>query len=149
MFEWLGIESETECEEDEEDCIVEGNQESTFDQLAVVLIAAFAISILCLVLILLRLLLIFCPKVKQCFQNLKNKLIYGTFIRYVLLSSLKIQITLCFGLAIGDLIEVTPTKPAKDSSFVIVASTLLGALSLAPLLLGIILYRERRVLNEP
>ena len=72
---------------------------------------------------------------------------YGTFIRYILLSTLKIQITFGFGLAIGDLIEPTTLSPIKDKSYRITAVVFLTLLSLAPFYLGLVLYRKRAELS--
>ena len=115
LIEWFGGDKASDEEE-----------ESTFDQLAVVIIAAFVIFLLCFVLVILRLLLLICPKVKKCFDGLKRKLFFGTFLRYLLLSTLKVQITFSSGLAIGNLVEATPEKPAKDKTFVLVASIFMG-----------------------
>ena len=59
------------------------------------------------------------------------------------------QITLCYGLAIGNLISETVESPEKDTAYKVTASIFLAVLSLAPLILGIVLYRKRHQLNEP
>ena len=151
LIEWFGGDEASDCEEtssDSEEC-KNIEEESIFDQLAVVIIAAFVIFLLCFVLIILRLLLLVCPKVKRCFDGLKRKLFFGTFLRYLLLSTLKVQITFCSGLAIGNLFEATREKPAKDKTFVLVASVFMSVLSLAPIVIAIILFRKRRELKEP
>ena len=137
LLDWFGIQNECEgnCEE-----------ESTFDELAVVLLAAFVIVLLCLILIILKALVRCCgDKVKACFLILKQKLFYGTLIRYALLSSLKIQITFAAGLAIGPIIAATLLHPAKSTAFIVGAWITLIVLQLiVPLLFGTVLFRNRR-----
>ena len=90
VFDWLGIKEEnSDCKTEEDAQDNEECPKSTVDQLAVVLLGVFAIIFLILLLIILGILACFCPKVKQCFLNLKKKLFYGSIIRYLLLSSLK------------------------------------------------------------
>lgn len=66
----------------------------------------------------------------------------------MLLSSLKIQITLCIGLSIGSLIEATGENPEKDLTFKVIASVALALLNLAPFGLAIILFKKRGELSE-
>ena len=93
---WLGIEKDDS-----------GEQKSWFDDLAVVMI--FAIVLMFLFLILLIGVLVKChsPACISCLNGLKRKLFFGVLIRYLLLGTLKTQMSLCQGLSIGNLIPET------------------------------------------
>ena len=139
MHEWFGVEKE---EEDYE-------EKSIFDELFFVVLASSVVCLLFVILVLLCLCSRACDKCKACVQRLKQKLLYGTIIRYVLLSSLKTQMTMCAGLAVGRIIAPTPKQPAKDGSFVYTAVTMLTILNVAPFVFACALWRNRRKLKEP
>lgn len=82
-----------------------------------VFLVGIAILICCLVLLVLAVLVRKCPKLMSCYQGLKKKLAYGMPIRYLLLSTLKMQMTICGGLAIGGLVVATAKTPEKGSGF--------------------------------
>ena len=75
-------------EEEADDSEME--QESFLDKLAVFILAGILIMIILLILAILRLLISCCPKLQRCFQAIKRKIFYGTFISYLLLGTLKI-----------------------------------------------------------
>lgn len=66
------------------------NENSLFDSLAVVIIFGCSIVLAVLLLSILLCCKKTCPKVGKCYDALKQKLLYGTFIRYVQLGTLKI-----------------------------------------------------------
>ena len=57
--------------------------------------------------------------------------------------------SLCTGIAIGGLITETALTPAKSTNFIIIASIVVGILSLVPALFGLTLYRNRKNLTHP
>ena len=69
VFGWLGIKSDSEDDSDGE--CVEDCPQSTFDQLAVVLLGASALAFLILILLLLRCLVRTSQKVRGCYEGLK------------------------------------------------------------------------------
>ena len=94
-----------EIDLEKDDDLFEQKNESFFDKLDVFIMAGVAILILILLVTILRLLSVCCPKVKNCYETIKRKLFYGTFIRYLLLGSLKIQLIIGGALTIGDIIS--------------------------------------------
>jgi len=126
-----------------------GEEKSIFDELAVVIIFACLVFLLLVLLVLLLACSKMCPKVTACFVSLKKKLFYGVFIRYVLLGSLKTQMTLCEGLAVGTLVEPTTKRPEKGENFIYGAVTMLTILNLAPFIFGLVLWRNKNNLDAP
>ena len=114
-----------------------------------VIIFALVIFLLLLVLLVALIFASRSPRAKKFFDSLKQKLFYRSFIRYLLLSSLKTQMVMGSGIAIGSLIEATVLKPEKDLSFIIVASFMLFLLNAAVVLIAVALYRNRTNLNHP
>ena len=94
----------------------EGNQtESTFGKLSVFIISGVLLLFLVCVVLILMCCVKCCPgKVKGCYDKMKTKLFYNYFIRYVLLGTLKIQLTLCGTMAIGNFIKPTVEEPAAE-----------------------------------
>ncbi len=74
---------------------------------------------------------------------------FGVFIRYILLGSLKIQITICSSLLVGFLLEESVTKPPPTTTFMIIGITIILVLWLCPIVFGIILYKKQKTLDEP
>ena len=106
----------------------------------------FAGCLLCVLVLLLGLLWVafkVWPAMEACFTAFRDKLFYGAFIRYLLLSTLKLQITFCGGLAIGWIIEPTVKAPEKALSFKVTAWSIVTLLWLAPVLISVVLYRNR------
>ena len=139
LKEWVGIQSDPK----------EDQSESAVNQLAMVIIFALVIFLLLLVLLVALIFASRSPRAKKFFDSLKQKLFYRSFIRYLLLSSLKTQMVMGSGIAIGSLIEATVLKPEKDLSFIIVASFMLFLLNAAVVLIAVALYRNRTNLNHP
>ena len=81
---WLGIENDDS-----------GEQKSWFDDLAVVMIFAFVLLFLFLILLIGILFRRHSAKCTSCLDGLKKKLFFGVLIRYLLLSTLKTQMSLC------------------------------------------------------
>lgn len=135
---WLGIEKDDS-----------GEQKSWFDDLAVVMIFAIVLLFLFLILLIGFLVKRHSAKCISCLNGLKKKLFFGVLIRYLLLGTLKTQMSLCTGLSIGNLIPETFQQPAKGLSFTVVASTVICLLNLAPLLFGVTLWRNRKNLTHP
>ena len=79
---------------------------------------------------------------------MRDKLFFGTFIRYFLLSSMKLQITFGSGLAIGYLIEPSPQYPEKDSTFKSYALAILIVIWLVPPVSGLVLRNNKDILNH-
>ena len=73
---------------------------------------------------------------------------FGVFIRYILLGSLKIQITICSSLAVGYIVEESVTKPRPTTTLIIIGIIVILILWLCPLVFGIILYKNQKTLNE-
>ena len=76
-------------------------EESLFDTLAVFLIIGSVIILLVFLLLILRCMVSACPRVKRCYEYLRSKLFYATFIRFVLMGTLKIQISFGNTLVVG------------------------------------------------
>ena len=140
IMDWLGI--ETDCKK------TDSCKNSIFAQFSVVIIAAVLILLVIVILILFFVLKKISPKVESCYVKLKNSLFYGTFIRYILLSTLKIQMTLCVGIAIGKVIEPTVKNPIKEQSYVKTAFAVVVLLNLTPVLFGSILWKNREKLDD-
>ena len=68
----------------------EDGVETLFDKLSVFLIAAFFIVVIVVVLFLLSVCVKKCPRVAKCYEAVKAKVFYNTFIRYLILGTLKI-----------------------------------------------------------
>lgn len=96
---------------------IEGEKTTTTDELMVFILGGSALLLLFLLLIGCKLLAKVSEKCRKCEESLTRKLLYGSFIRYLLLGTLKLQMTFCTGLAIGVFIKETKEEPAKDISF--------------------------------
>lgn len=81
VFGWFGIEKENNPLKKEQ---------SLLDKLAVILLAGIVIVFLVFLLLCLRVCVKTSPRAKRCYESIKAKLFYNTFIRYVLLGTLKI-----------------------------------------------------------
>ena len=113
-----------------------------------IILAMFAILLLCTLILLLRICIQRSEKVKKCYNSLYTSMFHRTWIRFVLLSSLKMQIDFCGSLAIGVMIEPTLQKPEKETTFKVLALCLVIALWLFPALFSLILYRNRANLDH-
>ena len=65
-------------------------EKTTFDELMVFILGGSALLLLILLLIGCKLLAKVCDKCRKCTESLKRKLLYGSFIRYILLGTLKL-----------------------------------------------------------
>lgn len=71
------------------------------------ILAGFAILIFVLILICLRVCIKLSTKVNKLYQSLKTKLFYGSFINFMMLGTLKIQISIGRNLFMGSFIPIT------------------------------------------
>lgn len=101
--------------------------------------------------ILLVLLLRFCikcsPRAAKVYNFIKSKLLYGVFIRYVLLGGVKIQIEtgnqMFVGLTIPDTHENEPATTVQ----LVLGVTTMAIFTLCPILFWVILARNRKNLD--
>jgi hypothetical protein len=144
----LGIKQECKegCDQKEFEIV---EKESMINKLAVLLIIGLIIVVLSALVLILRFCVKACPKINRCYQAIKQSLFYGTLIRYILLGTLKMQITFCAALAIkGRMIPETVEQPMPDSKTIITAAIIMGVLSLAPFIFALVLCRNRDQLNH-
>ena len=150
LDEWImdlfGIEYQ---KEDEDGFDSDEESSSLFDQLAVFILAGAAIIVLLLILILLRLCIKRSEKVRSFYDKLKKKLFYATFINYILLGALKIQISIGGILFMGSLIPIREVEVDQkpELSMVIFGITVLSILALTPIFFGLVLYANRQSLD--
>ena len=64
-----------------------------FDDLAVFIIGGLVLVLLLIVLVVVKFAKRVCSKLSKCYEIIKKKLLYGSLIRYVLLGTLKLQIS--------------------------------------------------------
>lgn len=109
---------------------------------------AFIIFLLLVILLIARIIAIKSEKVKGFFLSLKKKLFFSTFIRYVLLSSLKSQIVFAGGISIGTIIPATVLHPEKGTGFIVFASLMIAIFNGSIALIAVALWRNRQNLNH-
>ncbi len=109
---------------------------------------AFIIFLLLFILLIARIIAIKSEKVKGFFLSLKKKLFFSTFIRYVLLSSLKSQMVFAGGMAIGTIIPATVLHPEKGTGFIVIASVMIAIFNGSIALFAVTLWRNRKNLNH-
>ena len=117
------------------------HESNLFDDLAVFIIAALVLTLLCIILVTVKFVSKICSKLLKCYEFLRKKLLYGSLIRYVLLGTLKMQISFGWkftkGVQIDKLLEPESTAVRVFSMFMIVL------LQLMPILFAVILWRNR------
>lgn len=107
------------------------------------------VIMLCVLLVcLLKCLLKVCPKIKKCYEFIKSKLLYGVLIRFVLLGTLKIQMTLGRPLVIGTYIPESETEKSPDLSATIIGLSAITLLSLSPILFAYVMCKNHSKLDE-
>ena len=118
------------------------------DNMGAMLLIASALVFTILILILLKFIAKKCPCAQKAYVSIKKKLFYNTFLRYVLQSTLKLQIAA--GAVIGyDLMtsyedtKETPTGP-KVFSWITIA-----VLNLCPFLFFLVVMRNQSNLDKP
>lgn len=157
--ETLGIANDCEDEGEEDTCeateLLEkattdrSEKGSIFDKLAVFIIIGLALVVMLVILVALFFLQKFCPCVQKCYAVIKQKLFYNTLIRYLLMGSLKMQITFCGALAIGTFVPVSEEKPMPDRGTLITSTVLMVLLTLIPFIFALILWRNKDQLGKP
>ena len=134
VMDWFGIEeAKNSLKEDR----------SLFQKIAVFALAGLLILFLVLFLLGLRLCVKKSPRARGCYDSLKRKLLYNTFIRYVLLGTLKIQLTIGGAILIGSLIPETAKEPAPETGFLIFGICVLVGMTLMPTLFAWVLYANK------
>lgn len=133
---WFGVEEESSPKKDQ----------SLLDKLAVILLAGIVIVFLVLLLLCLRVCVKKSPRAKRCNDSIKAKLFYNTFIRYVLLGTLKIQLTFGGTVFIGYVFPETLTLVAPETGPFVFGILVLIVMSLMPFLFAWVLYTNRSAL---
>ena len=147
LMDLFGIKYETEDGFENTDATEE--HPSLFNQLSVFIIAGFVILIFVLILICLRVCIKLSSKVNKVYQSLKNKLFYQTFINFLMLGTLKIQISIGNDLFMGSFIPITSdADKLPTENKVICTSIALALMTLIPILFGVILWRNRKDLDK-
>ena len=121
------------------------HESNLFDDLAVFIIAALVLILLFIILVTVKFASKICSKLLKCYEFLKKKLLYGSLLRYVLLGTLKMQISFGWkftkGIQIDKLLEPESTAVRVFSMFMIVL------LQFMPILFAVVLWRNRDKLS--
>lgn len=104
-----------------------------------------------LLLLVILLLLKFCrkagKKTGKCYEFLKSKLLYGSFIRYVLLGTLKMQVS--FGMKFAQGVFIDTKLEPQTTGVRIFSITMIGLLQISALFFAIVLWRNKDRLSAP
>ena len=110
--------------------------------LGIMLVIALAIVLFLLILVLMKYLGRRYERVSELYKNLRNKVYYNTLIRYVIQSTLKIQIASC------TTIGMITWSTFKETSQGILAIFLMTLFTICPLLFALVLYRNNDNLHK-
>ena len=119
-------------------------KETLWEKMIVFIMAGVAIIFTICLLVLLRACIKCSTKAQKLYTYLKNKLFYSTFIRYILLGTLKIQIEIGSAMAVGHYIPLTDQNEEASRPFMIQGAAIIGFLTLCPLIFLCVLARNRR-----
>ena len=104
--------------------IQKGNEQNIVENMGMMLLIGCCVLFAVLLILVVGLLMLFNFKLYRIFRNLLRKVFYNTFIRYLLQSTLKLQI--------ASLITITLTEWDKGKMQILIAGSVVGVLTLFP-----------------
>jgi hypothetical protein len=104
--------------------IQKGNEQNIVENMGMMLLIGCCVLFAVLLILVVGLLMLFNFKLYRIFRNLLRKVFYNTFIRYLLQSTLKLQI--------ASLITITLTEWEKGKMQILIAGSVVGVLTLFP-----------------
>ena len=104
--------------------IQKGDDQNIVENMGMMLLIGCCVLFAVLLILVVGLLMLFNFKLYRIFRNLLRKVFYNTFIRYLLQSTLKLQI--------ASLITITLTEWDKGKMQILIAGSVVGVLTLFP-----------------
>ena len=112
--------------------IQQGNEQNIVENMGMMLLIGCCVLFAVLLILVVGLLMLFNFKLYRIFRNLLRKVFYNTFIRYLLQSTLKLQI--------ASLMTITLTEWDKGKIQILIARSVVGVLTLFPFIAIWILF---------
>ena len=120
--------------------IQKGDDQNIVENMGMMLLIGCCVLFAVLLILVVGLLMLFNFKLYRIFRNLLRKVFYNTFIRYLLQSTLKLQI--------ASLITITLTEWDKGKIQILIAGSVVGVLTLFPFIAIWILVRHFKSLSK-